>query len=189
MHRSILFGIVFLLATIALTACRTSTPTVGPTSVPPTTASTNTPVSTGTPVPTNTPAPTNTPEPTNTPRPTNTPTPTATPSRRTLTQLTSAQANSAVRGQNVIFSAQVTNADGSAPTGTIFFTYNNTFVPVAGCTVPVPVNSSGVATCETNYLGTGTNLLVATYSGDANHDASSSPLSITIRSADTTVSI
>jgi hypothetical protein len=64
MYRSFLFGIVFLLAIIALTACGTSAPTVTPTLVPPTTTSTNTPVPTDTPTPTNTPKPTNTPRPT-----------------------------------------------------------------------------------------------------------------------------
>jgi len=144
---------------------------------------TPTPTPTSTPLPTSTPTPTAVP-PTNTP----TPTPTATPNRQTTTILTSSPANSAARGQSVTISAQVTTNDGQPSTGTVnFVAENGNSIP--GCTVPAPVNN-GVATCVTSGLATGAHAITATYSGDANHNASTSTgMSFTVAPANTSITL
>lgn len=127
--------------------------------------------------------------PTSTPVPP-TVTPTATLDRRTSTQFISSPANSATLAQNLTLSAQVKTANGTVATGTVTFVReNNSSIPE--CDKPVPVNNIGVATCVTRSLTLGAHALVATYSGDAIHDGSLSPLVITITPAiaSTTVSL
>lgn len=160
--------------TLTVGVARPNTPTPTATAVPPTA----TPTATG--VPTATPTPTAV--------PTDTPTPTATPDRQTTTQLTSSPANSAARGQSVTISAQVNTNDGQPATGTVnFVAENGSQIP--GCTSPVPLNN-GTATCSTNGLSTGAHAITASYSGDGNHNGSTSaPLSYSITPANTSVNI
>ena len=187
MPKSFSTSIIFMVVlTILMSGC--SSPTTPTRVVPATTVMTTktyTPIAPPAPEATATATPSATP--TWTPVPP-TVTPTATPNRRTSTQLTSSPANSAARAQNLTLSAQVKTADGAAATGTVTFVReNNSSIPE--CDKPVPVNNLGVATCVTRGLTIGAHALVATYSGDAIHDGSSSPLSITITPANTAVSI
>lgn len=154
--------------TLTVGVAKPMTPTPTPTAVPPTSTPTDTPTPTAV--------------------PTDTPTPTATPDRQTTTQLTTSPADSAARGQSVTISAQVTTNDGQPATGTVnFVAESGSAIP--GCTSPAPLNN-GTATCNTNGLSTGAHAITASYSGDGNHNGSTSaPLSYTIGRANTSVSI
>ena len=71
-------------------------------------------------------------------------------------------------GQQVTYTATVTpTPDG----GTVAFTDAGT--PVAGCAA-VPVDPGGSATCQVTYAAVGQHAIMATYSGDANHQGSGS---------------
>ena len=88
----------------------------------------------------------------------------------TTTTLSSSP-NPSVKHRNVTFSANVT---GNNPTGTVSFSSGGT--AIAACAA-VAV-SGGAATCTTASLSIGTHSIVASYSGDAANQASSSaPLS------------
>ncbi|MGA2372876.1 MAG: Ig-like domain-containing protein, partial [Candidatus Korobacteraceae bacterium] len=84
------------------------------------------------------------------------------------TAVTSAP-NPSTFGQQVMITATVGPAGPPAPTGTVGFTENGE--QISGCTA-VPV-SSQIATCITSALLTGTNAIVAAYSGDINYTDSS----------------
>ncbi|MGA3214002.1 MAG: choice-of-anchor tandem repeat GloVer-containing protein, partial [Terriglobales bacterium] len=60
------------------------------------------------------------------------------------------------------------------PTGTVAFTSNGT--TISGCAA-LALSSSGTAQCATSALPTGTDAIVATYSGDANYSGSRGDLS------------
>ncbi len=75
-------------------------------------------------------------------------------------------------GESVTITAAVSPLGPPAPTGTVGFTSNGS--AISGCTA-VGL-SSGTAVCETSSLATGTDAIVATYSGDGNYGGSSGSL-------------
>ena len=77
--------------------------------------------------------------------------------------------NPSTFGQQVTITATVGPAGPPAPTGTVGFTSNGT--AISGCT-SVTLNS-GTAQCVTSSLSVGTDMIVATYSGDSNYSGSS----------------
>ena len=86
---------------------------------------------------------------------------------------TRSSANPSVLGASVTFTATV---NGSAPTGTVAFTADNT--TLIGCgSVALPTGSanSKSVTCSTASLAVGTHSIVATYAGDAANNGSTSP--------------
>src|SRR5207253_8085090 len=89
----------------------------------------------------------------------------------TSTTLTSSGSPSNV-GASVTFTATVA---GTAPTGTIAFTDGGS--AISGCNaVALPAGSanSKIATCSTSSLSAATHSIVATYSGDAGNNGSTS---------------
>jgi hypothetical protein len=76
--------------------------------------------------------------------------------------------NPAVSGQSVTFTATITPTLYPAPTGTVEFQANG--ADISGCSAVTPV--SGSATCTTTTLATGTDTIMASYSGDSNYLAS-----------------
>jgi len=76
--------------------------------------------------------------------------------------------NPSTFGQQVTITATVGPAGPPAPTGTVGFTSNGT--AISGCT-SVTLNS-GTAQCVTSSLSVGTDMIVATYSGDSNYSGS-----------------
>ena len=87
------------------------------------------------------------------------------------TAVTSAP-NPSTFGQQVMITATVGPAGPPSPTGTVGFSENGG--GISGCTA-VPV-SAQIATCITSALLTGTNAIMATYSGDGNYKGSSGML-------------
>jgi uncharacterized repeat protein (TIGR03803 family) len=81
--------------------------------------------------------------------------------------------NPSTYNQQVIITATVGPARPPTPTGLVGFTGNGGEIP--GCTA-VPL-SSQIATCMTSTLLTGTDAIVANYSGDSNYMGSSGMLS------------
>jgi large repetitive protein len=83
----------------------------------------------------------------------------------------SSDANPAVFGQTVTFSAAVApvSPGGGVPTGAVTFSDNGG--PLAGCATPQTL-SSGTATCVTNGLSVATHPITAVYNGDGNFNAS-----------------
>jgi uncharacterized repeat protein (TIGR03803 family) len=77
--------------------------------------------------------------------------------------------NPSTFGQQVTLIATVGPAGPPPPTGTVGFTSNGT--AISGCT-SVTLNS-GTAQCVTSSLSVGTDMIVATYSGDSNYSGSS----------------
>jgi hypothetical protein len=101
----------------------------------------------------------------------------------TTTALVSTANPSAV-GQSVAFTAAVTKQFGNGtPTGTVTFTYGSTTLCNA------VTLSGGTATCAYSALPIGSDLLTATYSGDANFSGSSASLSQTVNQASTTLTL
>ena len=93
-----------------------------------------------------------------------------TPAASTTT-VTSSQNPGAIN-QPVIYTATVGPNPGS---GTVAFTDNGVIIP--GCAA-VPIDPvTGKATCTTSYTGPGSHSIVATFSGNANYQASSAPTS------------
>jgi hypothetical protein len=87
---------------------------------------------------------------------------------RDLTRTTvTSSPNPSTGGEQVTITASITPA--GPPTGTVGFTSNG--VAISGCTA-VTLNS-GTAQCVTSSLAVGTDVLVATYSGDGNYGGSS----------------
>jgi len=86
----------------------------------------------------------------------------------TTTTVTSTPNPSTV-GQQVTITATVGPSGPPQPTGTVSFTSNGT--AIAGCTSVTL--SSGTAQCVTSALPVGTDMIVATYSGDSNYSGSS----------------
>src|SRR5208282_5455765 len=82
----------------------------------------------------------------------------------TTTAVTSSPNPSTV-GQAVTITATVSPSGPPTPTGSVGFTSNGT--AIAGCTA-VTLTSS-VAVCMTSALAVGTDVIVATYSGDSNY--------------------
>ncbi|HUL44635.1 MAG TPA: Ig-like domain repeat protein [Bacteroidota bacterium] len=98
----------------------------------------------------------------------------------TSVALTSSK-NPSLRGEAVTFTATVTDS-GTVPTGTIIFKDGAAGLDTAA------LNGAGVATFTTSALTVGVHSLVADYSGDVNHNVSSSaPLSDTVNKANTSV--
>jgi uncharacterized repeat protein (TIGR03803 family) len=89
----------------------------------------------------------------------------------TMTVATSAPNPSTV-GQQVTITATVSPSGPPAPTGTVGFTSNGT--GISDCSA-VPL-SSNTAVCTTSALAVGTDVIVATYSGDSNYSGSSGTL-------------
>jgi len=87
------------------------------------------------------------------------------------TTVTSAP-NPSISGGSVTITATVGPSGPPAPTGTVAFSSNGT--AISGCT-SVPLASS-MAQCMTTALPTGTDNLVAAYSGDGNYQGSSGML-------------
>ena len=92
----------------------------------------------------------------------------------TTTSVTSAPDPSTV-GQTVTVTATVTPGapGGPTPTGTVSFTSNSVAIP--SCT-DVTLNQSLTAQCVTSTLAVGTDMIVATYSGDSNYVGGSGSL-------------
>jgi uncharacterized repeat protein (TIGR03803 family) len=87
------------------------------------------------------------------------------------TTVTSAP-NPSLVGQQVVITATVGPSGPPMPTGTVSFTSNGT--AISGCT---GINlSSDMAVCTTSSLALGTDMIVATYSGDSNYGGSSGTL-------------
>jgi len=79
-------------------------------------------------------------------------------------------ANPSTGGQQVTYTATVTNTDGG---GTVTFTDGGN--TIGDCPSAVALNASDQATCVTSYTFGGTHSIVATYSGDTNTLGSASP--------------
>ena len=95
------------------------------------------------------------------------------PAKVATTTVLSSALDPAKVGQQVTYTATigvVSPATGS-PTGTVGFTDNGT--PISGCSAVVLLASQ--ASCTVTYAKTGSHVIVATYSGDANFAASTSP--------------
>jgi uncharacterized repeat protein (TIGR03803 family) len=92
----------------------------------------------------------------------------------TMTAVTSTPDPSTL-GQEVTITAAVTPGElgGPIPTGTVGFTSNSVAIP--GCT-DVTLSQSLTAQCATSTLAVGTDVIVATYSGDSNYVGSSGSL-------------
>ena len=91
--------------------------------------------------------------------------------------------NPSVHGEMVTFTATVSNS-GTTPTGTVIFKDGATALDTA------VLNGAGVATFATSGLSVGVHPMLAEYSGDANHNGSSSaPLSDTVNKANTSVAV
>ncbi len=85
----------------------------------------------------------------------------------------SSSSNPATIGSGVVFTATVT---GAAPTGTITFSDGGSVL--SGCNI-VPLSGGGdapTAQCSTSTLSAGTHLVIASYGGDTNNRASTSPI-------------
>lgn len=100
----------------------------------------------------------------------------------TTTAVTSS-APSAAANTSVTLTATVTpSAQGPAPTGTVSFTLNGNVLGTS------PVGSDGTATFTTSSLETGSDPIIASYSGDSVYAASTSqPFTQTITAPQTTV--
>jgi uncharacterized repeat protein (TIGR03803 family) len=81
--------------------------------------------------------------------------------------------NPSTFGEEVTITATVGPSGPPAPAGTVGFTSNGT--PISGCTAVTL--SSQTAVCTTSTLAVGTDMIVATYSGDGNYTGSSGMLS------------
>jgi uncharacterized repeat protein (TIGR03803 family) len=86
----------------------------------------------------------------------------------TTTSVTSTPNPSTV-GQSVTITASVGPSGPPLPTGTVSFTSNGT--AISGCT-NVTLSNSLTALCTSSSLPTGTDIVVATYSGDGNYGPS-----------------
>jgi hypothetical protein len=105
----------------------------------------------------------------------------------TTTTLVSSLNPSSV-GASVTFTATVA---GAAPTGTVAFTDGGT--TIAGCgamALPAGAANSKIATCSTSSMSAGTHSIVATYSGDAaNNSSTSATLSQGVNKAPSSTSL
>ena len=79
-------------------------------------------------------------------------------------------------GNSLLSIATVSASSGGIPTGTVGFTANG--APISGCN-PVPLarqmDGSLGAPCKTSSLPTGSQAIIAAYSGDSNFNSASSP--------------
>jgi hypothetical protein len=94
----------------------------------------------------------------------------------TLTTLSANPSTSVTTTTNVTLTAQVAETGGgtAAPTGTVTFTDNGTTLGGAS------VGTNGTATLTVSGLATGSNVINASYGGDANNDTSSASISLTV---------
>jgi hypothetical protein len=91
--------------------------------------------------------------------------------------------NPSTFGQSVTFTATVTPSDGGTPTGTVTFSDGSNVLGTMSL-------SSGKASLSVSSLGAGSHSIVASYGGDSTYPASASaPLTQTVRSASTTLSL
>ncbi len=106
------------------------------------------------------------------------------------TALLSSLPNGSNFNQAVTFTATVTASSpgGLSPTGTVTFTYNNGN-SIPGCPSPILLNQSGVATCTTQSLPAGSDVVTASYSGDNNFIPSSGTFTQTVGKANTTLAL
>ncbi len=102
-------------------------------------------------------------------------------SGQTVTKASSSTAltssvNPSIFGQSTTLTATVTAAAPGAgtPSGTV--TFKDGTVAVTGCTNPATLNGSGVASCATTGLSTGTRSITAVYAGDGNFTTSTSTI-------------
>jgi sugar lactone lactonase YvrE len=104
----------------------------------------------------------------------------------TTTSVTSSQ-NPSTFGESVTFTATVSPNGPPTPTGTVGFTSSGT--TIIGCSA-VTLSASRTAQCATTGLPVGTDLIVATYSGDSNYTgSSSSPLAQVVNKAATATAL
>ena len=100
-------------------------------------------------------------------------TPTLSPTTTTTTL--TASSNPATVGQSVTFTAAVTpNSGRGTPTGSVVFSVDGMNTPT------VTLNNTGHASYTTKTLAVGTHTITASYSGDANDEASNGSLAETI---------
>jgi hypothetical protein len=88
--------------------------------------------------------------------------------------------NPSLSGQSVMCAATVSG--GSSPTGTVSFTSGG--LPIGGNCVSLTLTSGG-AQCTTSILPVGSDVIVATYSGDTNNAGSSGMVTQVVNSAGT----
>jgi hypothetical protein len=93
----------------------------------------------------------------------------------TTTSVSSSDGGSGVVGAPVTYTATVVAPGTSAPMGTVAF--SDKAGPISGCTSqPLSASSPYTATCVTQHASsTGTDEIIATYSGDSNYATSISP--------------
>ncbi|MGA3213240.1 MAG: Ig-like domain-containing protein, partial [Terriglobales bacterium] len=94
----------------------------------------------------------------------------------------SSSLNPSNTGQAVTFTATVNG--GLSPTGTVSFTANGT--SISGCSAIALSSSSNQALCTKSTLPVGSDVIVATYSGDSNNAGSSGSLTQIVNSSTST---
>jgi hypothetical protein len=101
----------------------------------------------------------------------------------------SSSAGSAVTGQAITLTAQVTATlpGTGTPTGTVTFSDGGT--AIAACSAQ-PVDGTGMATCTTGLPTAGSHNLTATYNGDGGYASSTSaPVTVTVTKANTVTTV
>jgi len=101
--------------------------------------------------------------------------------------------NPSTFGQSVTFTATVTGVSGTAPTGTVQFSYT----PMGGMSTPLgsPVmltagmGATATASLPTTALPIGMNSVTATYSGDGSYTTSNGTVTQTVSKAGTTIAV
>lgn len=94
------------------------------------------------------------------------------PAPAATTTTASSSANPAAPGAAVTFTATVT---GASPTGTVAFADNGKAISGCSAAALAGAGNTRTATCTTSQLAAGTHSIVATYSGNASNNGSSSP--------------
>jgi subtilase family serine protease len=96
----------------------------------------------------------------------------------TTTAITASSSTPALNASDTFTITVTSNTGSSVPTGSVTVTVDN-----GNPTSPISLNSSGTATYTTSFATTGTHQLVAKYSGDSTHAASTGTIAVTVSSA------
>jgi hypothetical protein len=111
----------------------------------------------------------------------------------TVTMTVSASPSTAVFGQAVTLTANVSAGSGSAglaaPTGQVTFTIPGSTFFGSSITLGTATLSSGAATINTTTLPLGTTIITAQYSGDSSWSAASRTVTVAVTQASTTTAI